>query len=81
MTRHDTPFVTRGELIIGVLASWKQKILQRPRQAPDANALSQFTIGQLIGGLRPAQLWSVLGAITALVAGAFAVGAKLFAGQ
>jgi len=68
----------------GVLADWKQKVSQK---APSASvsvaqvpvkSAQDMTVGELVGGLKPAQLWSVLGAIAALVAGAFALGAKLF---
>jgi len=68
----------------GVLADWKQKVSQK---APSASvsvaqvpvkSAQDMTVGELGGGLKPAQLWSVLGAIAALVAGAFALGAKLF---
>jgi hypothetical protein len=68
----------------GVLASWKQKVLQRgsPVEAvaegTGAKSPQELTVGELIGSLKPAQLWSVLVALAALVAGAFAVGAKLF---
>jgi len=63
----------------GVFASWKKDVLG-PRKP---NALSknldptQMSIAQLIGSLKPAHLWSVLGAIALLVAGAFSLGAKL----
>ncbi|MEP3276972.1 MAG: hypothetical protein ABJN26_22695 [Stappiaceae bacterium] len=67
----------------GVLASWKEKITQNAKQnneliTPDqhANPADQ-TIAQLIGGLKPAQLWGVMGTFAAVIAGAFAVGAKV----
>jgi len=64
----------------GVLASWKQKILQPSKKRDVSKAPSEFTIAELIGGLKPTQLWSVLAAFTALVGGAFALGGKLFSG-
>jgi len=68
----------------GILASWKDKMLSdsvlvnKSKPAVDS---SQLTIGQIIGALRPAQLWSFLVAIAALLAGAFSLGAKLFGGS
>jgi hypothetical protein len=64
----------------GVLADWKSKVdmhrsasikvaVTAPSKSP-----SELTVRELIGGLRAAQLWSVL---VALAAGAFALGAKL----
>ena len=64
----------------GVLASWKQKMTQSPKKAPLPKTPSDLTVGELIGGLKPTQLWSVLVALAALVAGAFALGGKLFGG-
>jgi hypothetical protein len=67
----------------GVLASWKSKVLeQKPAaepasDAPASKAPQDMTIGELLGGLKPAQLWSVLAALAALIAGAFVVGGKL----
>lgn len=64
----------------GVIASWKQKMLQRPKKLGIPKAPSELTISELIGGLKAAQLWSVLGALTALAGGAFALGGKLLGG-
>jgi hypothetical protein len=67
----------------GVLSSWKQKIAQRATSSPivlakDTKPLDQLTVAELFGRMNAGQLWSVLGALAALVAGAFALGAKLF---
>ena len=64
----------------GVLASWKQKMLQPPKKLAISKAPSELTIAELVGGLKAAQLWSVLGALAVLVGGAFALGGKLFGG-
>lgn len=64
----------------GVLASWKQKMVQTPKKPSLSKAASDLTVGELIGSLKPTQLWSVLVALAALAAGAFALGAKLFGG-
>ena len=68
----------------GVLANWKQKVAQKVTLAqetdgsPSVKLPQDLTVAELIGSLKPAQLWSVLAALAALVAGAFAAGAKLF---
>ena len=64
----------------GVLASWKQKIVETPKRASASKSPSDLTIAELLGSLTPAQLWSVVVAFAAVVAGAFALGGKLFGG-
>lgn len=64
----------------GVLASWKQKMLSAPKQAAPSGTPADLTVAELLGGLKPVQLWSVLVALAALVAGAFALGGRLFGG-
>jgi hypothetical protein len=64
----------------GVLASWKQKMMQTPKKLALSKTSSDLTVAELIGGMKPTQLWSVLVALAALVAGAFALGAKLLGG-
>lgn len=64
----------------GVLASWKAKVESREKAAVTAippKATADLTIGELVSGLRPSQLWGILAAIAALIGGAFALGAKL----
>lgn len=67
----------------GVLASWKLKLLENgpPIGTPTDSAISPatMTVAQLVGTLKPAQLWSLLTALAALIAGAFALGGKLLA--
>jgi hypothetical protein len=67
----------------GVLADWKTKV-DSYRAAPvkvgndtPSKSPADLTIRELVGGLRPAQLWSLLAGLAALAAGAFALGAKL----
>ena len=63
----------------GVLASWKQKLSATPAKTVIAAAQpSEMTVAQLLGALKPAQLWSTLGALAVALAGAFALGAKFF---
>ena len=62
----------------GVLADWKRKLAQPAKGVPAPKATSDLTVAELLGGLKPTQLWSVLGALAVLIAGAFALGGKLF---
>lgn len=62
----------------GILASWKQKMQQPPKLAQARKSLSEMTLVELFGALKPAELWKLLGAIAVLVGGAFALGGKLF---
>ncbi len=64
----------------GVLASWKRKMVDAPKKAVSSKTPSDLTVAELLGGLKPVQLWSVLVALAALIAGAFALGGKLFGG-
>lgn len=64
----------------GVLASWKEKMIKGNKRASPAKPPSELTVAELLGGLKPVQLWSLLVALTALVAGAFALGGKLVGG-
>lgn len=64
----------------GVLASWKRKLMNVPNKAVSSKTPADLTIGEIVGGLKPVQLWSVLVALAALVTGAFALGGKLFGG-
>jgi hypothetical protein len=66
----------------GVLADWQRKMTQRLSAISKAQKnrsdtdISQLTVGQLINALKPAQLWSVLVALGALIASVFALGGK-----
>lgn len=65
----------------GVLASWKAKLSEDNHltSAPSDFSISPatMTIAQLASTLKPGQLWSLLTALAALIAGAFALGGKL----
>lgn len=68
----------------GVLASWKGKLADHPADSkarPDAQSPANLTIAQLVGGLKPNQLWSLIVALAALIGGAFALGSQLFVGS
>ena len=62
----------------GVLSDWKAKLTQRPTKSTAPKNPAELTLGELFSSMKPSQLWSLLGAIAALVAGAFAIGGKLF---
>ena len=61
----------------GILSDWKAKLTQRSTKPTPKNP-GELTLGELFSSMKPSQLWSLLGAIAALVAGAFALGAKFF---
>ena len=67
----------------GVLASWKEKLAAAPPTAPAKPAetaldVEKLTIGELLGKLKPGHLRATVGGAVAALAGAFALGAKLF---
>jgi hypothetical protein len=58
---------------IGVFADWKRRVEEnalRQRKVDVAN----LTVGEIFTSVKPAQLWAILGALAAIVAGAFALG-------
>jgi hypothetical protein len=68
----------------GVLADWKDKVLAMgtPLAAPANSSLqglnpAEMSVLDLVGALRPVQLWSVAIALAGLLAGAFSLGARL----
>src|SRR5688572_11647021 len=61
----------------GVLASWRQRVKTPRKSRALSKPSSELTISELIGGLQPSQLWSLLGALMALIAGSFALGGRL----
>jgi hypothetical protein len=69
----------------GVLADWKEKVLALEPAAgaaasngPPALNPAELSVADLLGALRPVQLWSVAIALAGLLAGAFSLGARLF---
>lgn len=64
----------------GVLSSWKQKMIAAPKVLNSPKAPSELTVAELLGGLKATQLWSLLVAMAAMIASAFALGGKLFGG-
>lgn len=64
----------------GVLADWKDKVLAMGSSAkPRLQGLNpaEMSVLDLVGALRPVQLWSVAIALAGLLAGAFSLGARL----
>ncbi len=64
----------------GVLASWKQKMLATSKKAKIVKTPADQTVAEILGSLKPAQLWSVLGALATLLASTFYLGGKFFGG-
>ncbi len=62
----------------GVLSSWKEKMVRLPDKPARDKSVADFTIAELLGTMKPSQLWSLIAALAALVGGAFALGSKLF---
>lgn len=68
----------------GVLADWKQRVLEGSRPAtaaarprPPALNPAELSVLELLGALRPVQLWCVTIALAGLLAGAFQAGSRL----
>ena len=72
-----TPSALTSTEFNGVLASWKDKVRSKTQNSAVSKSPAEMTIGDLVSGLKPAQLWSLLAAMAAIAAGAFALGAKL----
>ncbi|MCP9835790.1 MULTISPECIES: hypothetical protein [unclassified Cyanobium] len=68
----------------GVLADWKEKVLasnpgvgSAPQPVLRGLNPAELSVLELVGALRPVQLWSVAIALAGLLAGAFSLGARL----
>ena len=63
----------------GVIASWKQKVIEKPLTPKSDESFdpAEITVGRLLMSLKPAQLWSILGGLAAALAAAFTLGAHL----
>lgn len=67
------PAIFAKKQFIGVFADWKRRVednATRQRKIDVAN----LTMGEIFTSMKPAQLWSLLGALAAIVAGAIAIG-------
>ena len=65
----------------GVLASWKQMIVDKPRNSVLKKGVEELTVAELLGSLKPLQLWSFVATLGALIAGAFALGGQILGGK
>lgn len=69
---------------IGVLENWRDRVAQRKMKgparitAPEKLDPGSMSMAQLIGALKPAQLWGTCVAMLGALGGAFALGAKVF---
>jgi hypothetical protein len=67
----------------GVLESWRNRVqtLQQKGSLPPTQSANldptNMSIAQIVGALKPTQLWAALSAAVAALVGAFALGAKL----
>jgi hypothetical protein len=57
----------------GVFADWKKRVEARASLKRKID-VANLTLGELLMSMKPGQLWAVLGAFGAIVAGAFALG-------
>ncbi|MDH7460136.1 hypothetical protein QEG73_02560 [Chitinophagaceae bacterium 26-R-25] len=63
----------------GVLSDWKKKVVEFANTKtatlpPPKMSPGELTIGELVSNMRPAQLWAILAALAALMAGIFIIG-------
>jgi hypothetical protein len=75
--------------LLGRVKDWKRRVEayqasgshaakpQSEGQGPSAPRPGDLTIGQLVGGLRPTELWAVLGAAAGALVAAFLLGVNL----
>lgn len=75
-----TPASLHSNEFNGVLASWKLKVASATSARAPVVDPSKMTVGQLLAAVKPAQLWSVLAALAAALAGAFALGLRVSGG-
>ena len=77
------PSALNSASFIGVLDNWRGRVSQRPQKLPSQPTgqpkadPATMTIAQLLGALKPAQLWAALVALAGAIGGAFYLGAKL----
>lgn len=61
----------------GILSDWKSKICKhKPSSTKRINA-GEMSVAELVGSMKPVQLWSLLIALAGFVGGAFTLGLKL----
>ncbi len=77
------PAALNSPAFVGLLESWRGRISTRTEKsvavapiAPGSDPAT-MTLGQLVGSIKPQQLWAALTALSAALAASFALGAKL----
>jgi len=61
----------------GVMSAWKKKLSSTTSSPVLKNSAGDMSVAQLLGSLKPAQLWAVIATLAAAFGGVFAFGAKL----
>lgn len=66
----------------GVLESWRERVMSRQGQVPASSTQAgtdpaAMTVAQLVGALKPSQLWAALVALAGAIGGAFYLGVRL----
>ena len=78
------PAALNSPAFTGLLKDWRDRIEQRTARATAAPAAqarpadpASMTVGELVGALKPFQLWTALVALAGALSGAFYLGMKL----
>ena len=66
------PSVLNSKQFVGVFADWKDKVDTRASQRRKVD-VENLTISEILGSIKPAQLWAMLGALGAVIAGTAAL--------
>jgi hypothetical protein len=61
----------------GILSDWKSKIFKYKHNRTNLTNASEMTISDLLGSLKPVQLWTLLLTMAGLIGGAFTLGIQL----
>lgn len=64
----------------GVMTDWRQRLQTQTMKAGrrKKESIGEITISELLGNMRPKELWALIGALATILAGAFALGAHFF---
>ncbi|MGE5722750.1 MAG: hypothetical protein ACM3YM_09840, partial [Sphingomonadales bacterium] len=77
------PAALSSAAFTGVMDSWRDRVSHRDQKSPAPSATgtkadpATMTIAQLVGALKPPQLWAALVALAGMLGGAFYLGTKL----
>jgi len=61
----------------GILSDWKGKVLKYKSSSVQRINAGEMSVAELVGSLKPVQLWSLLLTLAGLIGGAFTLGLKL----